>query len=100
MAEDREYVLFVSYAHEMDPKWVRLFVEQLRVRVSALLPQPPKVSFDDQIEQGANVPSALLEAVSASRLLLVILSPKYLASPWCRMELRSEERRVGKECRS
>lgn len=89
MAEDREHDLFVSYAHEMDPEWVRSFVKQLRNRVSALLPQPPNFYFDEQMEQGESVPNALLDAVGASRLLLVVLSPKYLASPWCRMELNA-----------
>ena len=87
MSDDRQHDLFVSYAHERDPQWVCAFVEQLQVRVSALLPQPPQVFFDDQIEQGATVPKVLVDAVGASRILLVILSPKYLASPWCRMEL-------------
>src|SRR5438874_1466554 len=87
MAEDRDHDVFISYAHEMDPTWVRLFVEQLKVRVSNLLPKTPKIYFDDQMEQGAIVPKALLDAVGSSRLLLVILSPKYVESPWCRMEL-------------
>lgn len=87
MGEEREHDVFVSYAHERNPEWVRSFVVQLEARVSALLPQAPRISFDDQMEQGENVPRALLDAVGASRVLLIILSPKYLASPWCRMEL-------------
>jgi len=79
--------LFVSYAHEVDPEWVRRFVAQLETKISQLLPERPKISFDDRMELGTSVPKALLDAVGESRLLLVILSPKYLASPWCQMEL-------------
>ncbi len=80
--------LFVSYAHETDPQWARVFIEQLRNRVGTLLGRPADIYFDERkMEQGASVSRSLLDAVTDSRLLLVILSPKYLASPWCLMEL-------------
>jgi TIR domain len=87
MVQQVEHDLFVSYAHERDPKWVRALVEELKNRVEALLGSSPSVFFDERMEQGENVPRVLLDAVGASRLLLVILTPRYLNSAWCRMEL-------------
>jgi hypothetical protein len=81
--------LFVSYAHEQDPKWVSLLVQQLEYRVSTLLGEAPRFYFDPFMEQGVFTQSNSIDAVRGSRLLLVILTPRYLASAWCRMELET-----------
>jgi hypothetical protein len=83
------YDLFVSYAHERDPEWVRSFQEQLEARVSDLLGEVPRIFFDTRMEQGESVPGVLIDAVTSSRILLVVLTPKYLHSPWCQMELHT-----------
>lgn len=85
-----KYDLFVSYAHEKDPKWAQLLVEQLETRVGELLGRPPKFYFDPaEMQQGDHVEPALIDAVRGSRLLLVVLSPKYLLSKWCLLELET-----------
>jgi TIR domain len=82
-----KFDLFVSYAHEQDPQWANLLVNELESRVSTLLGSTPKFYFDPQMEQGVNVTTELVEKVQGSRLLLVVLSPKYLNSDWCKKEL-------------
>jgi hypothetical protein len=85
-----KFDLFVSYAHEKEPTWARLLVKQLDSRVGELLGRPPKFYFDPaEMEQGAHVQPALIDAVRGSRLLLVVLSPKYLLSKWCLLELET-----------
>src|SRR6185436_14542496 len=85
------YDIFVSYAHaddaDVEIPWVRRFVGTLTKKVSTLLRRDANFFFDERIEVGTDVPRELLDGVNASRILMVILSPRYLASPWCRTEL-------------
>jgi TIR domain len=87
----RPYDVFVSYAHKdnLETSWARVFVEALATKAGSLLARDLRYFFDEQIEVGTDVPPQLLDAAGSTRILLLLLSPRYLASPWCQSELRS-----------
>ena len=84
-----EYDLFVSYSPADDrTKWVQSFVEMLQSQVQQILGRKVNFFFDLQFRTGMDVSDELVESLHASRILLVILSPSYLESDWCRKELQ------------
>jgi hypothetical protein len=89
--------LFVSYAwvddrtdskDDDDKGWVSSLVEQLRIRVEELLGRIDSVSIwqDDQLAKNVDFDRAITTTLGETAMLLVIFSPGYLASDWCRRE--------------
>jgi hypothetical protein len=99
-----EYDVFVSYAHaddwalrEGEPGWVHSLVVLIgKIAGSLLPPLGLRRYIDHQLAAGESVPNALLRALERSRVLLLVLSPRYLASVWCQSELESFLERSGK----
>jgi hypothetical protein len=59
----------------------------LQNNLGRLLREDPSIYIDDRLELGTAIPAELVERVTSSRMMLVVLSPRYLSSPWCQTEL-------------
>ena len=93
------YDVFVSYAHYddqplpsiMDEGWVTT----LKINLERMLRQklggahPCEIWMDHELRHGRPITPELLDKVRRSAILLVILSPAYLQSEWCRRELEA-----------
>lgn len=94
------YDVFISYARADNrqgrSKWVEALHELLAPKISSLLRRDANIWIDWKIEDGTDVPPELVSAVSDSRLLLVILSPRYLGSPWCELELTPRRAEISR----
>lgn len=83
-----DYDVFLSYAHaDNKTSWVQSVYELLEIKVSEKLGRQARIFFDPQMEIGDRVTKKLVESVKSSGILLIILSPSYLASEWCKREL-------------
>jgi WD40 repeat protein len=91
-SDDRQfqYDVFISYSTNSNRHgWVTAFVEELQAGLKGQLPaeRPPRIWWDvNRIEEDGPLTTQIGEAVSASRILLIILSPDYVNSKWCREE--------------
>jgi hypothetical protein len=90
--------VFVSFAHVddqpdpgVDKGWVITLVETLKNRLAAKLGRPDSVDLwvDYRLTGADRITPAILEALSQSATLLLVMSPGYLASPWCQKEART-----------
>lgn len=90
-----DYDVFVSYAHvDNEPflaggkGWVTSLVEGLRKLMAVKLGRTDSFSLwmDYALRYAEPVTPQLLNTVRKSAVLIVILSPGYLASDWCRRE--------------
>jgi hypothetical protein len=99
--------VFVSYAHadveaagdSHIKRWCQQFSEELRKEIAAELrrkqPSSRIVSMfvdesarpDASVDPSLPLSEQLVQAIRGSALLLVLMSPYYLNSPWCRKEL-------------
>lgn len=90
--------VFVSYARYDDyQQWVTQFVEDLRNEVRVQCGEEVKFWKDDDDLEGRNLHAEIIEEVKNSALLLVVLSPSYLNSDWCREERAHFFRNAGKK---
>lgn len=87
--------VFVSYAHVddiplpgADTGWVTTFVHGLKTRLAQKLGRSDAYTLwmDHGLKGGERVSGQLLESVRRSATLIVVLSPGYVASPWCGRE--------------
>lgn len=89
--------IFISYGHldDEDPAgdvkgWVDLLVERLPRLISNSLGYQPKIWRDDRSLRGNDLlRGAIDEGVSRSLVLIPIVSPRYVQSEWCRVELNT-----------
>lgn len=90
--------VFVSYAHvDDDPLpgaidgWVSVLIDFLRTRLTQRLGRSDAYSLWTDHETVGLQPLTpqILDRVQRTALLIVVLSPGYLASNWCRKELNS-----------
>jgi hypothetical protein len=79
-----QYEIFLSHSAE-DAEWATELYRRLRrFRVSG---RPLKVFFAEAaIRPGESIPRALSEALDASQHLLMVMSPAWVESEWCRLE--------------
>jgi MinD-like ATPase involved in chromosome partitioning or flagellar assembly len=89
------YDLYVSYDHSAKvEEWLRPFVEFLHSRLHALIGRPVSTFFDYRVlETGSSFPSEVAHALSRSRLLLAVITPRYFHSRWCLAEWKTFEKR-------
>jgi hypothetical protein len=92
-AANAQHDIFVSYAHLDDqpplnaPKgWVTTFVGELKKLLDIRL-GGVDVWMDHELAANVNVPDTLLRKLRSSRTLLLIMSPSYQKSVWCKREL-------------
>jgi hypothetical protein len=91
------YDIFISYGHldDEDPAgdekgWVDLLVERLPIVISGFLGDKPRVWRDERSLRGNDkLHGAIREGVSRSLLLVPVVSPRYVQSDWCRIELET-----------
>ena len=89
--------IFISYGHidDQDPfgqakGWVDLLHERLLRLVGQALGEEPKIWRDAHDLQGNDeLGGALSEGVTQSRLLLPVITPRYLQSDWCQREIEA-----------
>jgi hypothetical protein len=92
--------IFVSYAH-VDNKpfdnpqgWVDSFVHRLSLRLEQLIGKEPAVWRDTRLQGNEYFSGSIGDGISSTRLLLSIISPRYVNSDWCRGELKEFCRRA------
>ena len=89
---DYEFDVFLSYAQvNNESGWTAKFRDGLRLKVDQQLGRSGAARwfFDTFSLQGnRSVPIALDEAITRSAALVVVVSPGYLSSSWCREELK------------
>ncbi len=92
---DRRHDVFVSYAHVdnmpfpgVEKGWVTLLVETLEILLAQKLGRREGFSvwMDRDLSRHKQLTPEILQSLSDTATLLVILSPGYLASEWCLRE--------------
>src|SRR5262245_21775718 len=102
--------VFLSYAHgDNETGWVTYFETRLRHRLRERLGFTPEVWRDERKLGGGDLfPDEIKAALSATGIVVSIVSPSYLASEYCRREriqfnealkARSETLQVGNRFR-
>jgi len=82
-----EYDLFLSYAHDDSPEWVRALEESLRQDlIDRLGPEVAIWRDKDNIRFGQNWHEEIQDGVQRSAAFLAIVSPNYRRSDWCARE--------------
>ena len=99
--------VFVSYARldddfmlpgEERSRWLRTLKSILGTLLGQRLARGPNIWMDISGIRGNEVfPEKIRSAASSSATLLVIMSPAYLASDWCRLELEAFLAAAGSE---
>lgn len=86
--------LFISYAHldnQVSPEglegWISWFHRALEIRLGELLGKEPRIWRDEKLQGNDDVPQTILEQFPQLALLVSVLSPRYVRSPWCLQEL-------------
>jgi hypothetical protein len=92
-----DHDVFMSYAHGRLPgeayaplrSWSQKFIDLLRADIYALQPELSAVRFwdDRNVDPTAALTQDIKEKVERSGVLLIMMSPRYLASDWCKNEL-------------
>lgn len=85
--------LFISYSHADTPA-----MQRVKRHLEGMLHGRCKVWTDEDIATGNTWQDTLLGQLRQAAAGLVLVSPDYLVSPWCRRELASlaEARRLGR----
>lgn len=93
-----EHDVFISYAHVdnvplsvCDQGWISLLVQDIKKLLDQKLGRPDccDLWMDYRLRNHEPFTPNIMDAVGRSATLLVILSPGYLASPWCGRELKA-----------
>ena len=86
--------VFISYAHIDDQPmmegqrgWISQFHRSLEVRMAQLLGQELKIWRDPKLQGSDLFDEALVRQFSDSKVLVSVLTPRYVRSEWCRREL-------------
>lgn len=100
-----EQDVFISYSH-LDDKplrdgqlgWVRRLKEALEREVGQRLGAPAfRIWMDPQIAGNVPLTTELVGKLRASATLVIVMSPSYVASEWCRRE-RNAFLQLAREC--
>jgi hypothetical protein len=92
------YDVFVSYSHG-DPKgigktplatWTHRLIDELEQDIHSTTTEFDQLALwnDRQADPTLKLTDTIKELVSRSALLLIVMSPRYLASAWCKDELQ------------
>ena len=89
-----EDTVFISYTHiDNEPfgpehlHWISIFHEQLSNRLGQLFGGPVTVWRDKKLTGSDILEEALVERLSNVAVLVSVISPRYLHSDWCQLEL-------------
>ena len=93
--EDALNDIFISYAHidnealtEEDKGWISQFHKVLDTRVAQLTGEKPRIWRDLKLGGNDVFDQAIVQQFSNARVMISIMSPRYLKSEWCMKELR------------
>jgi F-box protein 11 len=83
-----EFDLFVSYAHKDDGDgWISALLDAIRAEHHAFTSVPLRIFFDrEAIRDMADWEHRILIGLRSAKVMLAVLSPAYVASPFCRRE--------------
>ena len=104
-----EHDIFVSYAHVDDTTypgietgWVAMLIAGLNVKLSQKLGRSDLFSLwkDEQLSPNKPLTPEILNALKQSATLVIILSPGYMASPWCQREMQTFWQELAQRSRS
>lgn len=93
MAEELDFDVFVSYAHadnvvpmgsSMPVGWVTAFANNLNTGPGVL---QKRLFIDHQLKPGDDFGADLMTRVERSSVLVLLLSPNYVNSQWCGLEV-------------
>ena len=94
--------VFLSYAHADDVPyaknmrgWVTEFADHLQKMIVMAGPEEIRIWMDHRLEAQQEVDHILDQTVRDSACFVAVLSPRYLASKWCRDELAGFLKHVG-----
>src|SRR4051812_34380542 len=94
--------VFISYAHiddqpmmEWQRGWISQFHRGLEVRMAQLLGQELKIWRDPKLQGSDLFDETLARQYSDSKVLVSVLTPRYVKSEWCRRELQEFVRIVA-----
>ena len=94
--------VFISYAHIDDQPmmegqrgWISQFHRSLEVRMAQLLGQELKFWRDPKLQGSDLFDEALVRQFSDSKVLVSVLTPRYVRSEWCRREIEEFVRVAG-----
>ena len=86
--------IFISYAHidnqtflEDDKGWIANLHRALDIRLAQLLGRPVKIWRDPKLDGNDLFADKLVNRLPTVRLLVSIVSPRYMTSEWCLREL-------------
>lgn len=86
--------VFISYAHIDDQPltegqrgWISQFHRSLEVRMAQLLGEELKIWRDPKLQGSDLFDDTLVQQFSDSKVLVSVLTPRYVKSDWCRREL-------------
>lgn len=92
---DFRHDIFVSYAHVdnipwhgVQDGWVTTLIANIRTELATLLGRTDAYSLwmDDKLAKDVELTPQIIEALNNTAILVIILSPGYLASDWCSRE--------------
>ena len=90
--QNYQHDIFVSYAHvddqpllENEGGWVTTLIGNIEKKLSQRLGRSDAYSLwiDHELARHVNLTPQIIEALSHTAIMIVILSPGYLASEWC-----------------
>jgi len=90
-----QYNVFISFAHidnETPSKehegWITMLHRALRVRLAQLLGENPEIWRDPKLQGNDDFNQEIVSNLLKARVLVSVLSPRYVKSEWCRKELQ------------
>jgi TIR domain len=100
------YDVFISYSHG-DPRatgksplavWTHRLIDELRQDIESTSTEFDQLALwdDREADPASNLTPMLKDHVASSALLLIVMSPRYLNSPWCKDELTWFAQELGR----
>jgi hypothetical protein len=88
--------VFISYAHidnqplDADQQgWITELNRRLKIRLSEFLGEDAKIWRDPKLGGNDEFAAEIEEKLRSSKILVSVLSPRYIKSDWCRRELHN-----------
>lgn len=87
--------VFISYAHidnvplkKDESGWITIFHRALESRLTQLMGEKPKIWRDPKLQGNDEFAEEIVSKLHKAKILLAIISPRYLKSQWCMKELQ------------
>ena len=104
-----DYDVFMSYAHGHVPgvadlplrRWSQALIDRLKADIVSLFTEFDELAIwdDRSIDPTAALTEELRNRVERACLLLIVMTPRYLASAWCTDELTWFESQFAERCK-